>query len=84
MSAPNSAFVVLQQAEPSTWCVVRRRIENGNPTFASRVATARPYDAARRIAVDTARAEGLHLGIQTIGKAMRRFDARNDMREPKL
>jgi hypothetical protein len=83
MNGPDSVFVVLQQVEASTWCVVRRRLENGKPTFASRVATARPYDATRRIAVDTARAERLRIGIQAIGKDMRRFDPQNDMREPK-
>ena len=83
MTAPDSLFLVLQQLERSSWCVVRRRLQNGRPTFASRVARARPYSAAYKIAVDTAKAESLHLGIQAIGAAMRQFDPQYDMREPK-
>lgn len=83
MNAPDSVFVVLQQVEASVWCVVRRRLQDGRPTFASRVATARPYNAACRIAVDTAKAESLNLGIQAVGSEMCRFDPQYDMREPK-
>lgn len=82
MSAPD-LFVVLQQLERSSWCVVRRSLEGGRPTFASRVARARPYEAACRTAMDVAKAESLRLGIQTIGAAMRPFDPQYDMREPK-
>jgi hypothetical protein len=83
VNPPVGLFVVLQQLEPSVWCVVRRSLVDGRPTFASRVATARPYNAACRIAVDTAKAENLHLGIQALQTKMRRFDPDYDMREPK-
>jgi hypothetical protein len=82
MSTPRSLFVVLQQVERSMWCVVRRRLQDGRPTFASRVATARPYDAACRAALDTAKAENLRLAVQAAGAELRRFDPQRDMREP--
>lgn len=84
MSAPDNLLVVLQQLERSSWCVVRRRLQDGRPTFAGRVARARPYEAACRAAMDAAKAESLCIGIQAIGTAMRPFDPRNDMREPRL
>ncbi|WP_277983690.1 hypothetical protein [Sphingomonas faeni] len=83
MSTPESLFVVLQQLERSSWCVVRRRLQDGRPTFASRVARARPYEAACRAAMNAAKAESLRIGIQAIGAEMRPFDPRNDMREPR-
>ena len=83
MIAPDSLFVVLQQLERSSWCVVRRRLENGRPTFASQIARARPYEAACRAAMDAAKAESLRIGIQVKGAEMRPFDPRNDMREPR-
>ncbi len=83
MTPTPDLFVVLQQLERSTWCVVRRRLQDGRPTFASRVATSRPYNAACKIAVESAKAENLRLGIQAIGAAMRPFDPQYDMREPK-
>ncbi len=83
MNPPPSLFVVLQQVERSKWCVVRRRLQDGKPTFASRVATARPYDDAYRAALETAKAENLRLAVQSTGAALRRFDPLRDMREPR-
>lgn len=83
MNPPPSLFVVLQQVERSMWCVVRRRLQDGKPTFASRVATARPYDAAYRAALATAKVENLRLAVQSTGAALRRFDPQRDMREPR-
>lgn len=83
MSAPDSLFVVLQQLERSSWCVVRRCLQDGKPTFASRVARARPYEAACRAAMDAAKAENLRIAVQATGAAPRWFDPRNDMREPR-
>lgn len=83
MSASDNLFLVLQQLEHSSWCVVRRRLHDGRPTFASRVARARPYEAACRAAMHAAKAESLRIGIQAVGSEMRRFDLQYDMREPK-
>ena len=83
MNPTSSLFIVLQQVEPSTWCVVRRRLQDGRPTFASRVATARPYDAACRAALHVAKAENLRLAVQAAGAELRRFDPQRDMREPR-
>lgn len=83
MTPAPDLFVVLQQLERSSWCVVRRRLQDGRPTFASRVARARPYDAACRAAMDAAKVENLRLGIQAIGGTMRPFDPQYDTREPR-
>lgn len=83
MTPAPDLFVVLQQLERSSWCVVRRRLQDGRPTFASRVARARPYEAACRAAMDAAKAENLRLGIQAIGGTMRHFDPQYDTREPR-
>lgn len=88
MTAPSPAkpnlFIVLCQVEQSTWCVVRRQLLNGKESFASRIATARPYEAACRAAMDAAHAEKLHLGIQLSGCRVRRFDPKHDMQEPRV
>ncbi len=83
MTPAPDLFVVLQQLERSSWCVVRRRLQDGRPTFASRVARARPYDAACRAAMDAAKAENLCLGIQAIDGTMRPFDPQYDTRAPR-
>lgn len=83
MSPRPNLFVVLQQVERSMWCVVRRRLQDGKPTFASRVATARPYSEACRAALDTAKAENLRVAVQATGAELRRFDPQRDVREPR-
>ena len=85
MNAPNkrNLCVVLQQVDRSNWCVVRRRLVDGKLTFASRIATARPFKPACALAMAAAETEGLHLVFGATGKPPRRFDPKNDTREPR-
>lgn len=76
--------VVLRHVEGPYWCVVRRELRGGKLSFVSRVATANIYKVARAIAVDTAKTEGLHLGIEATGKRLRRFNPELDVQEPRI
>ena len=75
--------VVLQQVNRSNWCVVRREWVDGKLTFASRIATARPFKPACALAMATAEAEGLRLVFGETGKPPRKFDPQHDTREPR-
>jgi len=83
MTAANNRnlCVVLQQVDRTNWCVVRRKLVDGKLTFASRVATARPFKPACALAVATAEAERLRLVFGATGKPPRKFDPQHDMRE---
>ncbi|TCP98294.1 hypothetical protein C8J46_105450 [Sphingomonas sp. PP-F2F-A104-K0414] len=85
MSAPDrrNLCVVLQQVDRSNWCVVRRKLVDGKLTFASRIATARPFKPACALALAAAEAEGLRLVFGETGKPPRKFDPQNDTREPR-
>ncbi len=75
--------VVLQQVDRSNWCVVRRQLVGGKLTFASRIATARPFKPACALAMAASESEGLRLIFGETGKQPRKFDPQNDMREPR-
>jgi hypothetical protein len=77
MSAP-AIIVVLRQVEGPRWCVVRRALRDGRGCFHDRIATARPYADAARIAVDTAKRTGQLLAIHAHGMQPRRFDHTRD------
>jgi hypothetical protein len=84
MTAPKpNRLIVLRQVERSQWCVVRWSLREGRFSFAGRIATARPYEEARRAAVDAAAAERLPLGIRPSTTRTRRFDPQRDMQEPR-
>ena len=85
MNAPDkrNMCVVLQQVDRSNWCVVRRKLVDGKLTFASRIATARPFNPACALAVAASEAEGLHLVFGETGKPPRRFDPQHNTREPR-
>lgn len=85
MNAPDKRklCVVLQQVDRSNWCVVRRKLVDGKLTFASRIATARPFKPACALAMAAAETEGLRLVFGATGKPPRRFDPKHDMREPR-
>lgn len=84
MTAPTlNRLIVLRQVERSQWCVVRWSLRDGQFSFAGRIATARPYDEARRAAVHAAAAEQLPLGIRPSTAKTRRFDPQRDMQEPR-
>ncbi len=75
--------VVLQQVDRSNWCVVRRKLVDGKLTFASRIATARPFKPACALAMAAAETEGLRLVFGATGKPPRKFDPQHDTREPR-
>lgn len=85
MSAPDkrNLCVVLQQVDRSNWCVVRRKLVDGKLTFASRIATARPFKPACALAMAASEAEGLRLVFGETGKPPRKFDPQHDTREPR-
>ena len=83
LASKRNLCVVLRQVEGPNWCVVRRELRGGKLSFVNRIATARPYRAARPIAVEFAKAEGLHLAIEATGKRIRRFDPVHDIQEPR-
>ena len=85
MNAPDkrNLCVVLQQVDRSNWCVVRRKLVDGKLTFASRIATARPFKPACALAMAAEETEGLRLVFGATGKPPRRFDPKHDMREPR-
>jgi hypothetical protein len=70
---------VLRQVEGPRWCVVQHGIRDGRRVFVNRIATAREYAPAARIAMDSARRMGLHLAIEGCGKLIRRFDMKRDV-----
>lgn len=74
MTAP-SIIIVLRQVEGQRWCVVRRAMRDGVGYFHDRIATARPYADAARIAVDSAKRTGQLLAIHAHGMQPRRFNA---------
>lgn len=71
-------LIVLRQVEGPRWCVVQHSIHNGRRVFVSRIATARDYAPAARIAMASAQHMGLHLAIEGSGKLIRRFDMKRD------
>jgi hypothetical protein len=75
--------VVLQQVDRSNWCVVRRELVGGKLTFASRIATARPFKPACSLAMAAADTEGLRLVFGETGKPPRKFAPLHDTREPR-
>lgn len=77
-------LIVLRQVEGPQWCVVRWNFRNGQFAFAGRIATARPYDAARRAALSAAAVERLPIGIRPSAAKTRRFDPQRDMQEPRI
>lgn len=76
-------LIVLRQVEGPQWCVVRWRLRNGRFAFAGRIATARPYDAARVAALGAAAVERLPVGIRPSHAKTRRFDPQRDTQEPR-
>lgn len=83
MSAPDN-LIVLRQVEGTRWCVVRHTRKDGKRVFAARIATARDYAEAARIAMEAAFKLGLSLGIEGNGMMLRRFDRERDMPAPGL
>lgn len=83
MATSNNAYIVLRHVDGPRWCVVRRCLRQGKQVFAGRIATARPYEAARLTAVQAAKAERLALGVETNRTRLRRFDPKLDMQEPR-
>lgn len=77
-SAKPRMMIVLRQVEGPRWCVIQHAVENGKRSFVSRIATAREYADAVRIAAVTAAKMRLPLTIEANGKALRRFDHRQD------
>ena len=77
-SAKPRMMIVLRQVEGPRWCVVQHEVQNGKRTFVARIATAREYGPAARIAAITAAKMRLHLAIEANGKALRRFDHKRD------
>jgi hypothetical protein len=78
MSAARNTLIVLRQVEGPRWCVVQHGVRNGRRVFVGRIATARDYAPACRIAMDSAKRMGLHLAIEGCGKLIRRFDPKHD------
>ncbi|WP_294211368.1 hypothetical protein [uncultured Sphingomonas sp.] len=73
-----SIIIVLRQVEGPRWCVVRRGLRDGRGYFHDRIATARPYADAARIAVESAKRTGQLLAIHAHGMQPRRFDHTRD------
>lgn len=80
MNAPAKprTLIVLRQVEGPRWCVVRHELSGGKRVFAGRIATARDYAPAARIAMATAAKMRLHLAIEGNGKLLRKFDPKRD------
>ena len=77
----STIMIVLRQVEGPRWCVVRRVLRDGRSHFLDRLATARPYPAAVRVAVESAKRTGLVLAIHADGKRPRRFHPMSDLPE---
>ena len=71
--------ILLRQVEGPRWCVVMHRVRGRKLEFLARIATARPYQAACRIAVSTAQSSHLRLATQAAGERPRRFDSLRDL-----
>lgn len=74
-------FIVLRQVGGPRWCVVTHGVRDGKRQFLNRIATAREYGPAARIAMDSARRMGLPLGIEGNGMMIRGFDPKRDAPE---
>ncbi|MEH3159825.1 MAG: hypothetical protein PGN08_13385 [Sphingomonas taxi] len=77
MSASNT-LIVLRQVDGTRWCVVQHAVKDGKRAFAGRIATAREYEEAARIAIATSAKMRRHLAIEGNGKLLRRFDWKRD------
>lgn len=67
-------MIVLRHVDGSRWCVVQHEWNDGKRSFVARIATAREYDPAARIAIAAAAKMRLHLGIEGNGHPLRPFD----------
>lgn len=66
-------LIVLRQVEGSRWCVVHHEVHDGKRRFAGRIATAREYAPACRVALAEAKRSKLPLGIEATGEWLRPF-----------
>ncbi len=84
MIAPDNGrlYVLLRQVEGPRWCVIRQLLRDRKLSFFDRLATARPYDEAVRVAVSSAKRMGLTLVIQAEGMMPRPFNPVSDAVKP--
>lgn len=72
-------LIVLRQVEGPNWCVVRHEVRDGKRLFAGRIATAREYGLAYKVAMEAAWRARLPLGIQGNGERLRPFSIHRDI-----
>ncbi|WP_428968791.1 hypothetical protein ACQR50_14115 [Sphingomonas sp. Xoc002] len=81
-SEDKTLFVLLRQVDGPRWCVIRQVLSGKKLSFFDRLATARPYGDAARVAINSAKKMGLTLVIQADGQMPRRFNYVTDAVRP--